>query len=143
MAKLKLPEGHPHKDGRVCTTCNQFKSADQYTLSRDKRSFGGVQMRSKCKTCDELRKYKRFIKKTYDVTFDEYEEMLERQGNKCAICESRIGNSRASRLFIDHCHRTNLVRGLLCSSCNHGLGLFKDSPKLLQKATQYLSSGKE
>lgn len=143
MKRIKLPDDHPHKDGRVCTTCHKFKLADQYTLSRDKRSFGGVSMRSKCKECDELRKYKRFIKRTYDITFEDYEHLLERQNHRCAICESRISSSRTSRLFIDHCHTSGRVRGLLCSACNHGLGLFKDSPKLLKKAIQYLVPGKE
>lgn len=143
MKKLKLPENHPHKDGRVCTTCNQFKDSSQFTLSRDKRSFGGIAMRSKCKSCDEFRKYKRFIKKTYDITFEDYEELLDQQNYCCAICESKISSSRTSRLFVDHCHSTGKVRGLLCSACNHGLGLFKDSPKLLNKAISYLTSDKD
>ena len=143
MPKLKLPLNHPFIKGRICTTCDTFKEASQFTLSKDKRSFGGIAMRSKCKTCDEQRKYKRFIKKTYDITYDEYEEILEKQNHSCAICQSKIGNSRAFRLFVDHCHDTLKVRGLLCSSCNHGLGLFKDSPKLLQKAIDYLTTDKE
>lgn len=68
MSKIKLPENHPHKDGRECTTCNIFKSASEFTLSRDKRSFGGVAMRSKCKSCDEIRKYKQFIKKKLTIS---------------------------------------------------------------------------
>lgn len=140
---IKLPKGHPYEDGRECTTCNKHKPASEYTLSYDKRSFGGVAMRSKCKPCDEFRKYKRFIKKTYDITYDEYVTILEQQNGKCAICESKMGNARTSRLFVDHCHDTLEVRGLLCSSCNHGLGLFKDSPKLLNKAISYLTSGKK
>ncbi len=140
---LKLPKDHPHKDGRECTTCNKFQPASEFTLSQDKRSFGGIAMRSKCKPCDELRKYKRFVKKTYDITFEDYENFLKSQDYKCAICESKISSKRTSRLFVDHCHQTLKVRGLLCSSCNHGLGQFKDSPKLLQKAIQYLTSDKD
>lgn len=140
---IKLPKDHPNKDGRECTTCLTFKPASEFTLSHDKRSFGGVAMRSKCKKCDEHRKYKRFVKKTYDITYDQYEDLLEKQDFKCAICESKVGNSRTSRLFVDHCHEKLHVRGLLCGSCNHGLGQFKDSPKLLKKAISYLTSGKE
>ena len=39
---------------------------------------------------------------------------------------------------VDHCHETNQIRGLLCSSCNIGLGQFQDSIKLLSKAIDYL-----
>lgn len=142
-SKLRLPDDHPHKKGRVCTTCNKFKDASQFTLSRDSRSFGGISMRSKCKECDEFRKYRRFIKKTYDFSYEKYEEMLESQNYSCAICDSKISSNRTKRLFIDHCHTTMKVRGLLCSSCNNGLGLFKDSPTLLKKAIGYLSSDEE
>lgn len=140
---IKLPNNHPHSRGRECTTCGIFKPASQYTLSRDSRSFGGVAMRSKCKTCDEFRKYKRFIKKTYDFSFEQYEEMFDRQGGCCAICKSKVSSTRTSRLFIDHCHDTLKIRGLLCSQCNHGLGLFKDSSTLLKKAIEYLESNKD
>lgn len=136
---IKLPDDHPYKDGRKCTTCNTFKTASEFYITKDKRSFGGVSMRSKCKSCDEERKYKRFIKKTYDISFEEYEKILALQDNKCAICKSKIGNSRTTRLFIDHDHLTGKVRGLLCSACNHGLGLFKDSPILLKRAINYLT----
>lgn len=140
MSKLKLPTNHPYFKGRECTTCKKFKDASQFYLTKDKRSLGGIAMRSKCKQCDEERKYKAFIKRTYDITFEDYESLLKSQNGCCAICKSRIGNSRTSRLFVDHCHNTMKVRGLLCSSCNHGLGQFKDSPKLLRRAIEYLGS---
>lgn len=143
--KLELPKDHPYIDGRECTTCNTFKPASEFKLERDKRASFGITMRSKCRVCDEHRKYKRFIKKTYDITWDDYEELLESQNYKCAICESTVSSKRTSRLFVDHDHNseTLTVRGLLCSNCNHGLGQFKDSPKLLQKAIGYLTTNRE
>lgn len=139
MENLKLPNNHPYIKGRTCTTCEEFKLASEFKLERDKRAFGGVAMRSKCRTCDEFRKYKRFIEKTYEFSWSDYEKMFDEQRGCCAICGSKISSSRTSRLFVDHNHETGKVRGLLCSSCNHGLGLFKDSPKLLQNAIKYLS----
>lgn len=136
--KLKLPEDHPYKEGRTCTTCNTFKAACQFRIEKDSRAKGGISMRSKCKQCDEARKYKAHIKRTYGITFEDYEQMFDNQKGCCKICNSRISNSRTGRLFVDHCHKTGTVRGLLCSSCNHGLGLFKDSPTLLKKAIAYL-----
>ena len=137
--KLQLPKGDYRNQPKVCTTCNELKPASDFKLEKDKRATNGISQRSKCKVCDEDRKYKAFIKRTYDFTFEQYEQMYDAQNGKCAICESRIGNSRTGRLFVDHCHTTNKVRGLLCSNCNHGLGQFKDSPKLLQRAIEYLS----
>lgn len=139
--KLKLPADHPHAGGRECTSCKKFKDASQFSIERDRRALTGVAMRSKCRQCNETTKYKSFIKRTYDLTYEDYEELLESQNNCCAICGSRIGNSKTSRLFVDHCHNTTKVRGLLCSNCNHGLGQFKDSPKLLKRAIEYLGGG--
>lgn len=42
------------------------------------------------------------------------------------------------RLFVDHCHKTNKIRGLLCINCNNGLGAFKDNVFSLNRAIQYL-----
>lgn len=142
-SKLRLPDDHPYKEGRVCTTCNTFKDASQFKLERDKRAYKGIAMRSKCRPCDETRKYKRFIAKTYDITYDVYEKMLDDQDGKCKICKSRISSNRTSRLFVDHCHDSGKVRGLLCSSCNHALGLFKDSPTILKSALKYLEAGED
>ncbi len=77
------------------------------------------------------------------LSFDEYEKMLNTQDNKCAICnQSETRKSSTSdeilRLAIDHCHKTNKVRGLLCHGCNTAIGKFKDDPNLLKSAINYL-----
>lgn len=137
---INLPNNDPRNAPRVCTSCNKEKDASNFKLEKDKRALNGIAQRSKCRECDEFRKYKRFIQKTYDFSYEEYEALFDKQSGKCAICESKIGNVRTSRLFVDHCHQTMKVRGLLCSSCNQGLGQFKDSPKLLQRAISYLTN---
>jgi hypothetical protein len=58
---------------------------------------------------------------------------LSKLTGDCSIC----GNF--SRLCLDHCHRTGLARGLLCQKCNHGLGFFRDDPRILESAILYLS----
>ena len=141
MSKLKLPVDDPRNQPRVCTTCGEEKPSDQYQLERDKRATNGIAQRSTCKPCTEHRKYKAFIKKTYDITWEDYEAMYDKQRGCCAICKSRISSSRTQKLYVDHCHQTLRVRGLLCGNCNNGLGQFKDSPRLLQRAINYLSDG--
>ena len=141
MSSLVLPENHPHKDGRICTTCGVFKTVEHFKLEKDSRAFGGITMRSKCRPCEEHRKWKKFIVKRYGITHEEYYEMLAQQNNGCKICGSTDNNNErceSNRLFIDHCHKTNKVRGLLCSKCNHGLGQFNDDIDRLQKAIEYL-----
>lgn len=73
--------------------------------------------------------------KRYGINIDDYNEMREKQNGCCAICKSQIV-LETSR--IDHNHVTGRVRGLLCVSCNTGIGLLKDSPQIMKNAISYL-----
>ena len=53
----------------------------------------------------------------------------------CEICGHECHNQVLS---VDHCHKTNEFRGMLCANCNAGLGLFKDNPQALRQAAEYL-----
>lgn len=43
-------------------------------------------------------------------------------------------------LVVDHCHKSGVVRGLLCDRCNSGVGLFCDNPRTMDFAAKYLES---
>ena len=73
----------------------------------------------------------------YGITLLEYNIMLEKQDNCCYICNTHE-DTHIKNLFVDHCHSTGKVRGLLCSNCNAGLGMFKDNTKLMENAIKYL-----
>ena|SRR2546428_13011463 len=73
-----------------------------------------------------------------NVTLDEYHALFERQNEQCAICRD-ILKPIDKNTHIDHDHNTKKIRGLLCQRCNVGLGHFRDSPKLLREAANYLS----
>jgi hypothetical protein len=70
------------------------------------------------------------------VTQEQYDGAYLKQKGVCAICSSEC--SRGYKLAADHCHTTGLFRGLLCSKCNTGIGLFKDDAVLVEKALNYL-----
>lgn len=72
-------------------------------------------------------------KKSYGISLETYQEMVNLQSGKCLICDKV-----APRLNVDHDHKTGKVRGLLCPAHNKGLGHFNDSPNLLEKAAAYL-----
>ena len=78
--------------------------------------------------------------KKFGITVDEYNLLVEKQNNSCAICGKHKSEftGRGNNFHIDHCHTTGKVRGLLCSNCNTGLGQFKDNQVLLENAIQYL-----
>ena len=83
---------------------------------------------------------KSHLKRVYNISLEEYQQMSNRQNHKCDICGSPEMNSKNKVLCVDHNHSTGNVRALLCSSCNTGLGNFKDDIILLQKAIQYLKT---
>ena len=77
------------------------------------------------------------------LTLDDYDRMLAEQGGLCKICgqpETLVKNGVLQLLSVEHCHKTNRVRGLTCNTCNRGMGLFKDNPKLLRLAAAYLEA---
>lgn len=96
---------------------------------------------------ETLRRYN--LKRDYNMTPEEWDDIFERQGGRCAICrEPSVGQ----RLAIDHDHHCcpvptqrsgggtcgKCTRGLLCFSCNRALGGFGDNPTKLDRAASYL-----
>lgn len=74
----------------------------------------------------------------YGITQKDFLAMLESQDFKCVLCGGDIADG-GQKTHIDHCHETNIVRGVLCSNCNQGLGLLKDDPTLFKRSKEYLS----
>ena len=69
-----------------------------------------------------------------------YAMALSLQKGACAICKTPFSEMAQKRVHADHCHVTNTPRGVLCHYCNIGLGVFKDSPRLLMAAGDYLAN---
>jgi hypothetical protein len=74
------------------------------------------------------------LKGRYGITPQHYDLMLKEQGGACAIC----GEQPDGHLYVDHCHTTGKVRGLLCQRCNTGLGSFNDDLGRTMGASAYL-----
>lgn len=79
---------------------------------------------------------KNHLKRKFNLSSDEYSAMMVSQDGKCAICG--LPSSPGKSLAVDHNHTTGKIRGLLCTTCNLGLGSFKDNANLLQRASEYL-----
>lgn len=71
-----------------------------------------------------------------DMTVARYDHMLETQDGRCKLCRREVDGP----LVVDHNHETGEVRGLLCSTCNTGLGKFGDDPTQLRAALAYLET---
>lgn len=86
------------------------------------------------------------LKRRYGITVERYDELLAAQGGACAICK-KTHTRHGSRgtpipLVVDHCHETGAIRGLLCHTCNRGIGYLGDTLEGLLRARSYLTSSR-
>lgn len=73
------------------------------------------------------------LKKNYNLSIEEFENLLKSQNNECVICSEKL-----IKPHVDHCHITEVVRGILCRPCNQGIGFLKDNIEILKNAILYL-----
>ena len=113
------------KYGSICSVCKS-----DYNKKYEKENAERLSARQKI--------YKRQVR--YDITQDQYDELLKIQDNKCAICKNEfVPGSNITKACVDHNHNSGEFRAILCGACNLGLGYFKDNKKLLSAAIVYLA----
>lgn len=93
---------------------------------------------------------KQNLKHRYGITEEQYDQMLIEQEYKCKICRQEPDKCQTKPnkcqtqpdkpLYVDHCHQTKVIRGLLCHKCNVALGHMNDDPEQLERAANYLRS---
>ena len=147
MERRKLVE----RGMKRCRVCQAIKPlTDFYSHSAaHKRCVGGVA--NVCKDCAAQAARDKELQRTYGLTQADYDTLFAAQGFSCAICGlagksldtmARTHHRRgpvAGVLSVDHDHTTGGVRGLLCVSCNLGLGYFRDDPDVLKRAIEYVA----
>lgn len=143
---------------KICTKCGRQLREDQFARAGNRY---GSERRSYCKDCgnaatreygqankarrnERLREWRRKnpeaarakdirarLKRKYGLTPDDVEVMREAQDGRCLICGVE------GSLFVDHCHATGRVRGLLCPSCNTFLGRVEANREILARMGAY------
>lgn len=134
------------KDG-LSSQCKKCNYAHERRRSKDPEARAEKLQRTKNWQANnkvKLARSRRWsnIKAKFGLSKEQYLTLLAKQDGRCAICstDSPLG---WGVFVVDHCHSSGKVRGLLCSNCNTGLGLFKDSVEALTKAITYLSQPTE
>ena len=114
----EFPRHYATKTGRAtyCKPCHNTR-----TRSSIKRLYG------------DTRHY--HYRERFGIGADEVAQLIRDQNGLCAVC----GENPAKE--VDHDHRTGKVRGILCPSCNGGLGAFRDDPAIIERAILYLEEG--
>jgi len=125
-----------------CIECSKQKNSVQRQQAADRyaKSTKGRDQQRRSRVRHKERQRDASLQKMYGISLTEYNTMLSSQEHKCAIC-GKHQDSFSKRLFVDHCHTTGVVRGLLCHKCNSGLGHFEDNVYNMQKAIDYLKNG--
>ena len=115
---------------KTCTKCKVEKplTAEYFPLhNKTKSGFD-----SWCKKCRSSYRSETRRGIYRNMISDEALKDIIETVKECVICGS------TEELVVDHCHKTNIIRGMLCNHCNRGLGHFKDDPELLEFARMYL-----
>lgn len=81
---------------------------------------------------------KSLLKRKWSLTLDQYNDILKKQKGLCAICKNPETAHGGRALSVDHDHETGKIRGLLCHSCNTGIGHLKDNMATCKRAAHYL-----
>lgn len=136
---------------KTCKRCSEIKLLTQFYAAKTSKD----RKQSTCKQCDktanaiwqkmnaEKCKFKSAKWKYQNkyspcnIAPEERQKLFDQQQGKCAICGVHQ-TTLNKNLAVDHDHKTNKIRGLLCMKCNTGLGMFKDDTQVLQAAITYL-----
>ena len=124
---------------RICTCGEVFQTTNK-NLARG----GGRYCSRKCNPAyqpkfTKAQKARRHnLSSKYGLTPETYFELLVNQGGGCKICGATKGNDKHKNLFVDHCHKFNVVRGLLCGRCNAAISLLRDCPETIRSALFYV-----
>jgi hypothetical protein len=81
--------------------------------------------------------------RAYGLTQADWDALIERQGNRCAVCRTDKPGGRGERWHIDHDHVTGRTRGLLCHQCNVGIGNLRDDPEIIKAAARYVTEHRQ
>lgn len=131
----------PRKRGLQCKECLAAakrvwcsKNPDKVIVSRRKTNEWHK------KNADRV--HDNLLRSRYGVTQADVDEMIVQQDNLCAICNKPPSGKtkRDHRLFLDHCHKTGKVRGMLCNDCNLALGRVHDNVDILKSMIEYLKT---
>lgn len=138
--------GHPCKYNHVskrrtssgnCCICERITSKNWVTNNQLKRRK--IMSNYNINNKDKLRD--KYYQRVYGISLSEYNFMLEKQNNVCLLCCKP--DSGGKELAVDHCHKTGLVRGLLCNKCNRAIGFLEEDITLLYKTISYLTKKPE
>lgn len=141
LARLREKRKTPKAKAKYNAWRKGYIAKTKGTPQEDKRKQVQKNWEDSVDYKEKQRRYNRKqLCKKRGITIEAFDAMLSAQGGVCAVCKKRKpwGKGKSDELCIDHCHKTNKVRALLCHGCNAALGMVEDNPFLLEALAEYL-----
>lgn len=122
-----------------CSDCGIDKDLDQFPRTSGEDAGPGLF----CRPCQRIRSRRKsregrnrgyHLRARYGLSESDVAARIAQQDGLCAVCRT------AEATQVDHDHETGRVRGILCLHCNAGMGAFRDDPRLIYQAIDYLST---
>lgn len=128
-----------YKDGYrgECKSCRKVKQTEYKNRPENREKVLSWDRKSKNKNRGRWRD--QMLKSKYGITQEQFDQISESQGHKCALCFFPAEKMRHKALCVDHCHETGRVRGLLCHPCNTLLGRVGDNVAGVSRMLEYVS----
>lgn len=134
---------------RTCNVCGEEKLLSEYYINNKGYHHG------KCKKCYVKKQQEKYcpekkrdenLRRCYGISLDQYNQMLVEQKGVCKICGTddpggrQSGRGTVDNFYVDHCHTTKKVRGLLCNTCNRAMGYIGENVNTLEQMIKYLNN---
>lgn len=116
-------------DTKICSGCKEPKALTAFNGHKHTAD----KLQNWCKACKAIANRN----KKYAMASGDYERQVLQQHGRCSICQEV-----PDKLYIDHCHKTNRLRALLCNKCNSLLGMCNDSIPILSRCITYIEDWK-
>jgi hypothetical protein len=139
FGKRKAAKWRNENFNSQCKACERIRKAEDMRRWRSSNPERVKEIERNWRNNNPDRIRNMNLKKFYGIGLKQYDQMLISQNYECKICKCKhTPHTRETRLNVDHCHKNNKIRGLLCHQCNKGLGHFKDNIEFLNSAISYL-----
>ena len=134
LDNFRLNRGRKDGVSTYCTLCEREYNRQRYNNPENHKQIKMDRNKYLQNRKGSTRKW--YLKTTYGITVEQYEDLFAKYDGKCYICME----TKDYYLHVDHNHETGKVRGLLCNNCNRGIGLLGDSIDNLKSAIKYLEN---
>ena len=140
----RLADCPPEQQAKMRTSAALYRIKNREKITAYNTAYHGHRYRTEpeYRARRDASAEKARTKTRYGLTKEQVQEKLVAQNFKCMICDKQLHKRTRGGYHIDHCHKTNKTRDILCAGCNVFLGRIESKPGLLQTFLNYIEKHK-